>query len=164
MAESSDTAQDPQPLDYAPVSTPAVKLRSFYSAIDAQIHANALADAGIAYNLLNGNTNTLGPYAGFSQVELQVQERDRGAAERVLKELESTAAIDEPDDEISQALNESNEPRCPQCGSWRTYALPTPWPGLMNFLLGRPPEQPRQLECLKCHYRWIGHPEDSKAE
>jgi DNA-directed RNA polymerase subunit RPC12/RpoP len=62
-------------------------------------------------------------------------------------------------------MNESNEPRCPQCGSWRTYELPAPWPGLMNFVLGRAPDQPRQLECLKCHHRWIAADrEQSKAE
>jgi len=166
MAETPDTADElPQPLNHAPVSTPVVILRTFYSAIDAQIHANALEDAGIAYNLLNGNTNTLGPYAAFSQVELQVQERDRGEAEQVLRDLEATATSDDPNEALSEAMNESNEPRCPQCGSWRTYELPTPWPGLMNFLFGRTPEQPRQNECLKCHYRWIdGQREELKAE
>jgi hypothetical protein len=161
----SNAPASPQPLNYAPASTPVVTLRSFYSALDAQIHANALAEAGIVYNLLGGNTNSLGPYNAFTQVDLQVDERDREAAENALKQLEATAGSGEIDEEHADELNELNEPRCPQCQSWRTYEVPAPWPGLMNFLLGRLPEQPRQLECLKCHYRWIaGARDEVKAE
>ena len=49
MADTPDSnaPASPQPLNYAPASTPAATLRSFYSALDAQIHANALAEAGI---------------------------------------------------------------------------------------------------------------------
>jgi hypothetical protein len=47
-----------------------------------------------------------------------------------------------------------DEPRCPKCGSWQTYLLPAPWPGIWNFLLGRAADQPRHVECLRCHHRW----------
>jgi hypothetical protein len=48
-----------------------------------------------------------------------------------------------------------DEPRCPKCGSWQTYLLPAPWPGLWNFLAGRAPNDARQVECLRCHHRWV---------
>ncbi|HSZ57034.1 MAG TPA: hypothetical protein VK797_15310, partial [Tepidisphaeraceae bacterium] len=47
-----------------------------------------------------------------------------------------------------------DEPRCPKCGSWQTYLLPAPWPGLWNFLTGRATVDARQVECLRCHHRW----------
>lgn len=47
-----------------------------------------------------------------------------------------------------------DEPRCPKCGSWQTYLLPAPWPGLWNFLTGRAGPHPREVECLRCHHRW----------
>jgi len=150
-------------LEYALPTTPVVTLRSFYSALDAQIHANALAEAGIAYNLLGSNTNSLGPYNAFTQVDLQVQSSDREAATRILIELEATSGESEMDSELSEAMNEANQPRCPKCASWRTYEVPAPWPGLMNYLLGRSPDRPRQVECLKCHYRWFA-PDQQKSE
>jgi DNA-directed RNA polymerase subunit RPC12/RpoP len=64
-------------------------------------------------------------------------------------DLERARAILQGQDEPQ----EKAEPRCPRCGSWRVYLHP-PKQGLVNFLLGRIPEQPQRLECLRCHHTW----------
>lgn len=239
MADPTDSneAQGDRPpvLPYQRQPTaPAVTVRKFYDAVEAQLYANVLEAAGIEYSLLNMNTNTLGAYSAFSQVELQVRDEDAAEARAVLDGLQldpvdvepeadpgPEASIPDPagDGELVPAAayatprelydaagalggariecflpvlvprgdrpkgagnrfvvrvragdvsrarevlageaapegRDDDEPRCPSCGSWRTYAVPSPWPGLANFLLGRAPEQPRQTECLRCHHRW----------
>ena len=59
-----------------------------------------------------------------------------------------------------QSQEHEDEPRCPRCGSWHTYLLPPPWPGLWKFLFSRTPSPSRELECLRCHHRW----EDPRAQ
>lgn len=54
-----------------------------------------------------------------------------------------------------QSREHEDEPRCPRCGSWQTYPLPRPWPGLWNFLFSRTSGASGELECLRCHHRWI---------
>lgn len=207
----------------------AVTVRKFYDPMEAQLFANELAAHGIEYHLLNQNTSTLGPYSGFSQVELQVRREDAKAASELLDRLQldpsdvepehdsdptvpiadpagpgmlvAAASYDNPrhlhdaaaalgaahvdsflpllvargdrpkgtgkrfvirvreaDLERARAILHENEttddePRCPYCGSWRVYTHP-PRQGLINFLLGRIPDQPPRLECLRCHRRW----------
>ncbi|HXE54802.1 MAG TPA: hypothetical protein VN541_17410, partial [Tepidisphaeraceae bacterium] len=55
--------------------------------------------------------------------------------------------------EADQEHEDNAEPRCPRCGSWRVYLHP-PKQGLVNFILGRVPDQPPRLECLRCHHTW----------
>jgi hypothetical protein len=233
--ESVDPASNRPPvLPYQrQVNTPVVTVRTFYDAMEAQLYANELEVAGIDYNLTNQNTNTLGPYAAFSQVELQVRQEDVADAQQLLSQLEldptdvepeqaldPSAAIPDPAGEgtlvpavafdrprpmfdaaatlgaarvdcflpvlvargdrprgtgdrfvvrvresdlerareilASQAgsSDEDHEPRCPKCGSWRTYPVPAATGGLMGMLFGRAPGEVRQLECLRCHHRW----------
>jgi hypothetical protein len=71
---------------------------------------------------------------------VRVREGDLERAQKVL------SAEDDADQE--------DEPRCPRCGSWQTYLLPAPWPGLWNFITGRAGRRSRQIECLQCHHRW----------
>ena len=208
-----------------------VSVRKFYDAMEAQLYANELAAHGIRYHLLNQNTNTLGPYSAFSQVELQVSEEDAPRARELLARLQLDPSEVEPEHEadpdvpvpdpagtgmlvpaaaydnprflydaatalgaahiesflptlvargdrpagtgtrfvirvreadlerartILQAEGdpeENTEPRCPRCGSWRVYRHP-PKQGLVNFLLGRIPDQRPRLECLRCHHIW----------
>ncbi|HEY8746739.1 MAG TPA: DUF2007 domain-containing protein [Tepidisphaeraceae bacterium] len=234
--ESTEPISDrPAVLPYQrQVNTPVVTVRTFYDAMEAQLYANELEVAGIDYNLTNQNTNTLGPYAAFSQVELQVREEDVADAQRLLSQLEldptdvepeqsvdPTAPLPDPSgegtlvtavafdnpramfdaaavlgaarvdcilpvlvargerprgtgdrfvvrvreadlkrareilasrDDVSN--EEDDEPRCPKCGSWRTYPVPASSGGLAGLLFGRAPEETRQLECLRCHHRW----------
>lgn len=94
---NSTEPERPPTLSYGrPATATAVTIRKFYDAINAQLHANELAAHGIAYSLLNENTNTLGPYSGFSQVELRVAAADVEAADRVLSNLQADPQDVEP--------------------------------------------------------------------
>jgi DNA-directed RNA polymerase subunit RPC12/RpoP len=78
--------------------TSAVTVRKFFDLLEAQLSANELASHDIEYFLMNQNTNTLGAYAGFSQIELQVREEDLGEATRVLSEFQVNPLEVEPED------------------------------------------------------------------
>lgn len=71
---------------------------------------------------------------------IRVRQADRERAREVVEQAEPA--------------DHDDEPRCPKCGSWQTYLLPSPWPGIWNYLLRRAPQQPREVECLRCHHRW----------
>jgi len=47
---------------------------------------------------------------------------------------------------------DSDDPRCPQCGSWRVFAVGHFWKDLAASL-GLGPKLPSQNECLACKYR-----------
>ena len=238
MSDPDDPANDPPPpiLSYQRhASSPLVTVRTFYNAMDAQLCANELDAAGIRCALTNQNTNTLGPYSAFSQVELQVRQEDVEDAQQMLSHLDvkstdvepeqdvdpsaplpdpsgegvlvAAGAFDTPgamydaaatlgaarvecflpvlvprgdrpagsgkrfvirvrEDELERARDvlaegdeksgdDEVEPRCPECGSWRTYRIPGEGAGLLGFLLGREPKPSGQVECLRCHHRWM---------
>jgi hypothetical protein len=241
MPEADDSARgptDPAPpiLSYQRNAfSPLVTVRTFYNAMDAQLYANELDAAGIQCTLANQNTNTLGPYAAFSQVELQVRQEDVGEARELLSQLDVKSTDVEPEQDVEasaplpdpsgqgmlvtaaafdnpgamfdaaaalgaahlecflpvlvprgerppgtgnrfavrvgeadldrakellardpeQAGDEDDEPRCPKCGSWRTYPVPGVGGGFIGFLLGREPQPSGQVECLRCHHRWV---------
>jgi hypothetical protein len=233
--DPNDANAEPPILSYQRHAfSPLVTVRTFYSALDAQLYANELDAAGIRCTLANQNTNTLGPYSAFSQVELQVRQDEAEEARQLLShlDLKSTdlepeqdvdassplpgpsgegllipvAAFDNPgamfdaaaalgaarvecflpvlvprgdhpagagnrfvvrvrESEVDRAkdvlarepdeADESDEPRCPRCGSWRTYPVPGPGGGFFALLLGREPKPSGEVECLRCHHRWI---------
>ena len=220
--------------------SPLVTVRTFYNALDAQLFANELDAAGIRCTLTNQNTNTLGPYAMFSQVELQVRQEDVEEARQLLSQFDASSTDVEPEHDIDPSApvpdpagegdlvcaamfenpaamfdaaaamgaahvecflpvlvprgnrppgngkrfvvrvreadierarevlasnpreGDEDEPRCPKCGSWRTYALPSAKKGLLGLLFGAEPEESGELECLRCHHRWW--PEQSEEE
>jgi len=238
MASSNDSekaGEDTQPpvLSYQRNAfSPLVTVRTFYSALDAQMLANELDAGGIWCTLTNQNTNTLGPYAAFSQVELQVRQEDVEEARELLsrfdggstdvepeQDVDPTEAVPDPGGEgvlvtvaafdtpaamydaagalgaahvecflpvlvprgdrprgegkrfvvrvrgsemeraheVLEASDEDgDEPQCPKCGSFRTYALPARKKGLLGFLFGLDPGESGELECLRCHHRWQG--------
>lgn len=209
--------------------SPLVTVRRFYNALDAQLFANELDAAGIWCNLANQNANTLGPYAAFSQVELQVREEDVEEARSLMAHLDASSTEVEPEQdvdpsdpvpdpggegvlvsaaafenpaamfdaaaalgaahvesflpvlaprgdrpagegkrfvvrvrecdverarEILETTEEDDEPRCPECGSWRVYAVPVSKRGFLGLLFGSEPAESGELECLRCHHRW----------
>jgi len=74
---------------------------------------------------------------------VRVREADLERARQIL-EKEGDASDEDPD-----------EPRCPECGSWRTYALPLSGKkGLLGWLFAGEPGESGELECLRCHHRW----------
>jgi len=239
MADAPNPSEPARPrpvvLPYQRVTIQApVTVRKFYSALEAQLYANELADHDIEYSIVNQNAaTTLGWYSGFAQVELQVHAEDAPEARQLLARLNvnssdvepadnadpqapipdpqgdgmlvTAAAYDDPGalydaaatlgaayiesflpvlvprgdrprgsgnrfvirvrqpdlERAREALRQEpraldDEPRCPACGSWQTFELPAPWPGIWNFLLGRKLNNERRLECLRCHHRWIG--------
>jgi hypothetical protein len=82
-------------------------------------------------------------------------ERPKGAGARFVirvreADLERADQVLSSDDDADH----EDEPRCPRCGSWQTYVLPAPWPGIWNFFAGRAGRKSRQIECLRCHHQW----------
>ena len=73
---------------------------------------------------------------------LRVRETD---LERAREVLEDAAAEEADEDDI----------RCPRCGSWRTYPMSRPFPGILPFLFGGARNEPREFECLRCRHRWF---------
>jgi len=214
--------------------SPLVTVRTFYSALDAQLFANQLDAAGIRCALANQNTNTLGPYAAFSQVELQVQQEDLDEAREILSHFDASSTDVEPEQDVDPTApvpdpagegnlvtagafdtssemfdtaaalgaahiecflpvlvprgdrprgtgkrfvvrvreselerakyileknaedsdEDSDDPPCPECGSWRTYAMPSAKKGFLNLLFSAEPGESGELECLRCHHRW----------
>lgn len=55
-------------------------------------------------------------------------------------------------DQAAEEESKDDEPRCPQCGSFRVMPLPQVRARLINFLLGR--QTPQIMECLRCQQRW----------
>lgn len=86
-------------LPYQGVAGTAVKtVRKFYDPIEAQLFANELAVNDIDYSLVNQNVTGLGlPYSGFSQIELQVRERDLEQATGLLSTLQVNPLEVEPE-------------------------------------------------------------------
>ena len=76
--------------------TSAVTVGTFYNVYEAQILANQLAFQGIDYYLMNQNVSVLGPYAGASQVELQVRKEDVPAARNALSQFQANSLEAEP--------------------------------------------------------------------
>ena len=72
---------------------------------------------------------------------LWVREADGERARHILAQADAEQAA-------------GDEPRCPTCGSYRVELAPAPWPGIVNFLLGRRSEVPRQMQCFRCRGRW----------
>jgi hypothetical protein len=81
-----------------PMLTSAVTVRSCFDAIEAQLCGNVLAAQGIDYYIMNQNTNTLGPYAGFSRVEVQVREEDARRAAELLARFQADPLDVEPEE------------------------------------------------------------------
>jgi hypothetical protein len=80
----------------APMLTSAVTVRSCFDAMEAQLCGNVLAAHGIDYYIMNQNTNTLGPYSGFSRVEVQVREEDARRAAELLARFQADPLDVEP--------------------------------------------------------------------
>jgi len=133
-------------------ATRAVTVQTFYDPLEAQLFANELASHHIECFLLNQNVSVLGPYSGFSQVELQVREQDVVDARRVLTEFQADPSKEETDASSDPA--DDGEPRCPQCGSYRVTEASRPWPGLLKFFFGASDTSGPEMECLRCHHRW----------
>lgn len=70
---------------------------------------------------------------------LRVRQEDAAQA----RELLERAAKEEADED---------EPRCPQCGSYRVMPVPQIKTKLIDFVLGR--RTPELMECLRCRHRW----------
>ena len=150
---SNDASSNPVILSYqGGRATRAVTIQTFYDSFEAQLFANELTTQGIECYLLNQNVSVLGPYSGFSQVELQVREQDVVEAKRVLTAFGGEAEKEQRDASPEEA--DDGEPRCPQCGSYRVVQASRPWPGLMKFLFGPTEESEPAVECLRCHHRW----------
>jgi DNA-directed RNA polymerase subunit RPC12/RpoP len=82
-----------------PILTSAVTVGRCADPIEAQLCGNELAAHGIDYHILNQNVNSLGwPYAGLSQVEVQVREQDAQLASRLLARFEANPLDVEPDE------------------------------------------------------------------
>lgn len=47
---------------------------------------------------------------------------------------------------------DEDEPRCPQCGSYRVMLVPQARAKFIDFLLGRRTQE--LMECLRCHHQW----------
>lgn len=47
---------------------------------------------------------------------------------------------------------DEDEPRCPQCGSYRVLLVPQVRAKFIDFLLGRRTQE--LMECLRCHHQW----------
>jgi len=236
--EPENNVDTPQPsvLSYQRNAfSPLVTVRTFYNALDAQMFANELDAAGIQCALANQNTNTLGPYAAFSQVELQVRQEDLDEARQLLSHFDASSTDVEPEQDVDPSApvpdptgegvlvtagafdtpagmfdaaaalgsahvecflpvlvprgdrprgqgkrfivrvrevdvdrarellekkpedsdQDPDEPRCPKCGSWRTYALPARKnAGFFSLFLGFEAGESGELECLRCHHRW----------
>jgi putative signal transducing protein len=84
--------------------SPLVTVRTFYNALDAQMLANELDAAGIRCTLTNQNTNTLGPYSAFSQVELQVRQDDAGEARQILARYDTSSTEVEPEEDLGASV------------------------------------------------------------
>jgi hypothetical protein len=213
--------------------TSAVTVGTFYNVYEAQILANQLAFQGIDYYLMNQNVSVLGPYAGASQVELQVRKEDVAAARSALGQIQANplevepAEQADPDEPMPDPAGEGllvaagtfdnprslfdaaatlgaahvegflpllvprsnratgaavrfvlrvretdlaaareilanaaaeeadeEEPRCPECGSYRVAPLSSFWADLMQFIRGKP-KPPKVIECLRCRQRWV---------
>lgn len=102
MSDSEPLPPAPRPrlvLSYqAPMLTSAVTVRSCFDAIEAQLCGNVLAAQGIDYYIMNQNTNTLGPYSGFSRVEVQVREEDARRAAELLARFQADPLDVEPEE------------------------------------------------------------------
>ena len=100
MSESQPSPSAPRPqlvLSYqAPILTSPVTVRSCFDAMEAQLCGNVLAAQGIDYYIMNQNTNTLGPYSGFSRVEVQVREEDARQASELLARFQADPLDVEP--------------------------------------------------------------------
>ena len=82
-----------------PILTSAVTVRKCIDAMQAQLCGNELAAHGIDYYILNQNVNSLGwPYAGLSEVEVQVREQDAELARQLLSRFEGNPLDVEPDE------------------------------------------------------------------
>jgi hypothetical protein len=87
-----------------PVPVGAVTVQKFHDAMEAQMCANELAAHGIQYALVNVNANVLGPYVGFSQVELQVRKQDLAEAQAVLSQAQVNPMEVEPEDDLDRQV------------------------------------------------------------
>ena len=82
-----------------PILTSAVTVRKCVDAMEAQLCGNELAAHGIDYYILNQNVNSLGwPYAGLSEVEVQVREQDAESARQILSRFDGNPLDVEPDE------------------------------------------------------------------
>jgi len=83
----------------SPILTSAVTVRKCIDAMEAQLCGNELAAHGIEYFILNQNVNSLGwPYAGLSEVEVQVRKQDAPLAAQLLSRFEGNPLDVEPDE------------------------------------------------------------------
>lgn len=81
-------------------------------------------------------------------------DRPAGAGKRFVLRVHQEDA-ERAGDLLARAAQEEadeDEPRCPQCGSYRVMPVPQLRAKLINFLLGR--RTPELMECLRCHQRW----------
>jgi hypothetical protein len=75
---------------------------------------------------------------------LRVAEENAERAEQVLRQ----AAEDEDEED-----GDNDEPRCPKCGSWRTFPVPTFLRTILYaFRMGEKPGRD-EVDCLACKYR-----------
>ena len=94
----------PPVLSYSSVLPGAtVTIGRYASTMEAALPAAELAAEGIEHRVLNGNVNSLGiPYRGFSDVEIQVHEKDAERATEVLARINADDL--EPADDPADAL------------------------------------------------------------
>ncbi|MCC6642088.1 MAG: DUF2007 domain-containing protein [Deltaproteobacteria bacterium] len=144
--------QNPEPRERSPERL--VTIAAFREPIEAHLARTRLECEGVACKL--ADEHIVGVYGGASSavggVKLQVRERDR---ERALRILEETSA--RPATSAEWLTADLDAPRCGSCGSLRLQREPL-GPArsfVVWLLLGLPlPFLQRWQRCRRCGQRW----------
>ncbi|CAG0977260.1 hypothetical protein MYXO_01649 [Myxococcaceae bacterium] len=135
-----------------------VTVAAFSEPIEAHLARSRLECEGLACSI--ADEHIVGVYwlsaSAVGGVKLQVRERDREHALRVLEEVSSR-----PVDSAEWVTGDLDAPRCPSCGSLRVARerIDRRWFWLSWLLLGIPiPFLERHERCRRCHARWRVNP------